>query len=136
MGAAGDVEMQLEEQKKSRAKFEDKLAQLFEAADTSGDGRLTAEEFSSVFNDPLVIDWCRLIDIEVHEIQNLFGILDDGDGYVTYHEFLSNMARLKGPASSQDVVTILHDCHNILKQCDSTNRLVTVLVEALCPSGE
>merc|ERR1712151_39426 len=117
--AANDMELQLDDHRRKRLRLEDKLLELFEHADESGDGRVSLEEFEKVFKDSNVKAWCSLIDIEIREIHDLFDLLDDGDGIITYHEFVNNMARLKGSASSQDVVAILHDCHQILVCCES-----------------
>jgi Ca2+-binding EF-hand superfamily protein len=117
--ANGDMAVQVELKKNQKAAFEDKLLQLFEEADTSGDGSLSFEEFATIFENPSVVAWCSSIDIEINEIHALFELLDDGDGKISVYEFVHSMSRLKGNASSQDVVAILHDCHHIISVIES-----------------
>merc|ERR1712187_469674 len=93
--AASDAETQIIEAKKKRIVFEDKLLELFEHLDTSGDGCVSVHEFSQVFEDPDVQAWCALLDIQIAEVHALFDLIDDGDGTITYSEFVNSMSRLK-----------------------------------------
>ena len=77
MQANNDMTVQVESRKNQKLAFEDRLLELFEQADTSKDGRLTYDEFSSVFDDANVRAWCSSIDIEINEIHSLFNRLKE-----------------------------------------------------------
>merc|ERR1712190_100847 len=86
---------------------------LFLVADTSGDGKLTWDEFQVFFGNPLIRSYMASLQIDTQESFHLFQMLDDGEGSVTVKEFVQGVLRLKGSARSQDVVSIMHDTNRL-----------------------
>ena len=91
--ASADAEMVMQERVLKRAKYIDKLNELFSKADTSGDGKISLEEFKEMMEMPQVQTWFQMLDLEVHEVVSLFNLLDDGDGLITHDEFLNGVMR-------------------------------------------
>jgi len=114
--AAADAEMVMRERVLQRNKYIQRLNDLFTAADTSGDGKISLEEFKDLMEQPQVMTWFQLLDLEVHEVVSLFNLLDDGDGFVTHDEFLNGVMRLKGHARALDIVAISKDLQCVMDQ--------------------
>mmetsp|Transcript_111196 Transcript_111196/g.309130 ORF Transcript_111196/g.309130 Transcript_111196/m.309130 type:complete len:181 (+) Transcript_111196:66-608(+) len=101
---------------KEKHAYAQKLRCFFEAADASGDGYLTFEEFESVLEDERIMSYLASMELDVTQTRLLFGMLDDGDQKVSVDEFVRGAIRLKGQARSQDVVAIMHDCNKMIKK--------------------
>lgn len=111
--AANDADMVAIEQKAQHHHTIQKLAKVFKRIDTSGDGQLRIDEFQAVMANPEVKGWLSSLDLQVHDVDGLFQLLDNGDGSITYDEFLAGMLRLKGQARSLDVVALSRHCDKI-----------------------
>jgi len=112
--AANDADMMMQTKMKEKATFAAKLEEVFLAADDSGDGLVTWEEFEHLLADPKTKQILASLEFEIHEVESMFTLLDDGDGRVSFDEFLGGVLRLKGQARSQDVLALLHDNKKIL----------------------
>jgi len=120
--AANDAEMMIQEKTREKKAYASKLLDFFNAADTSGDGIITLDEFETFLLDPRVRTYLTTLELDTHETQNLFFMLDDGDGAVTAEEFVKGAIRLKGVARSQDVVSIMHDFTRLHKSIDTLKK--------------
>jgi len=105
--ASKDAEMMVDEHLKEKQAYIKKLENVFKAVDVSGKGTLNLEEFETVVSNTSVKTWLQVLELEVHDAHSLFHILDDGDGEVTYEEFLQGVMRVKGQARSMDVVALM-----------------------------
>jgi len=117
--AANDADMMVQEKNHEVAAFTRKLAALFELADQSGDGQLSLEELENVLSCPKVKVWMSVLGVDTTETRNLFSLLDDGDGLISYGEFVAGISHLKGTARSQDTFAIMRDCARINKNCEA-----------------
>eukprot|EP00403_Amphidinium_massartii_P003209 CAMPEP_0178380970 /NCGR_PEP_ID=MMETSP0689_2-20121128/5740_1 /TAXON_ID=160604 /ORGANISM="Amphidinium massartii, Strain CS-259" /LENGTH=704 /DNA_ID=CAMNT_0020001135 /DNA_START=1 /DNA_END=2115 /DNA_ORIENTATION=- len=115
--ASADLDMQVQMSMAEKQSYIEKLRGVFEELDESGDGLISLEEFQSVFTNARVKNIMSLLGLEIHEVSGLYDLLDDGDGQITYDEFVNGIIVLKGQARSQDVIAILHDSRKILKLC-------------------
>ena len=66
-----------------------KSLRLFHTLDKSGDGFVTRDELQQLVEDPNIKHWLKLVDIDVDDLDKLFDLLDDGDGQIAGHEFIS-----------------------------------------------
>eukprot|EP00747_Dinoflagellata_sp_TGD_P089293 gnl/TRDRNA2_/TRDRNA2_164269_c0_seq3.p1 gnl/TRDRNA2_/TRDRNA2_164269_c0~~gnl/TRDRNA2_/TRDRNA2_164269_c0_seq3.p1 ORF type:complete len:714 (+),score=113.62 gnl/TRDRNA2_/TRDRNA2_164269_c0_seq3:70-2211(+) len=108
--ANNDAEMMVMNKLKEKEIFTEKLRAFFKAADTSGDGLMDADEFQAMLDDPHVITWLQVVELEIYEVMALFRLLDDnGDGAVSFEEFLGGAMRLKGNARAIDSIAIMHE---------------------------
>eukprot|EP00913_Durusdinium_trenchii_P034174 g31982.t1 len=69
--------------------------------------------FTRALADPRLKVWLAALDLQSSDAENLFNLLDDGDGSISYQEFLSGAKRLKGGAQSIDLVTLMRECGNM-----------------------
>merc|ERR1711937_1128886 len=99
----------------------EELRAVFQELDTSGDGFLTLDEFVAAFDDPLMLTWATYLEIDTHDLESMFYMLDDGDGKVYVDEFLFGVQHTKGAAKGSDVITVV----KILKRIDDkTNKFL------------
>jgi len=127
--AASDAEMMIQQKMKDKQKFASKLQEVFRAADESGDGLVSEAEFHAFLVNPKARALFSAMELESHEVESLFEMLDDGDGSVSFDEFLQGVVRLKGTARSQDVLAILHESRKVLKNLHGLDSLVKQLAE-------
>jgi len=130
--AANDEEMMLQRKAAERAQFATKLNELYRTADTTGDGMIDWSEFRVLLEYPEAKALFSSIEFDTHEMESLFKLLDDGDGQVSFEEFLSGILRMKGTARSQDVLALMHDNRKILRQLD----MLGLRVDGSCAPGD
>eukprot|EP00930_Biecheleria_cincta_P067848 TRINITY_DN54765_c0_g1_i1.p1 TRINITY_DN54765_c0_g1~~TRINITY_DN54765_c0_g1_i1.p1 ORF type:complete len:141 (+),score=33.68 TRINITY_DN54765_c0_g1_i1:3-425(+) len=118
--ASDDAEVQLSEHAARNAACAANMKALFEQLNEYGDGVVTYQEFSNIIVRPDMKALMSVIDLDKHEMMDVFVLLDDGDGKITYEEFITGVLRLKGHARALDVVAIQHEIkrleHKILKR--------------------
>merc|ERR1712125_151971 len=92
-------------------------------ADQSSDGVLSLDEVREVLRDPKIRLWLAAMELDVHDADFLFRMLDDdkhnpdhGDFKVTADKLTKGIARLKGGAKSLDMVKVLHDVATIKQE--------------------
>jgi len=107
--AQSDAVTAVQERMKQSDDYMQKLKEVFEAADTSADGVLSKEEFMGMLDVPRIKHYLGLLEIEVHDAEGLFDLLDDGDQQVTLSEFVCGITRMKGQARSADMVSLMYD---------------------------
>merc|ERR1712150_311692 len=122
--ASSDDAMIVKERIKSSHAYEAKMKDLFATLDLSGDGIVSIKEFRGMLTVPEVMTYFALLEIDISDIQDLFEVLDNGDGYISYSEFMRGMSRIKGVARSLDVVTNLYETGKISKQCKKLEDLL------------
>merc|ERR1712224_260695 len=121
---------------KSKDKFAQKLRRFFEEADSSGDGLISQEEFVEIMEKPETKETFSALELELHEITGLFNMLDDGDGTISFDEFLAGALRLKGNARSIDAVAIMHEHHKIGKKLDTLDEILQLFLRPCAPGME
>eukprot|EP00439_Symbiodinium_sp_Y106_P074843 s2309_g14.t1 len=114
--AQNDAEHLVVEKMHKKADYVRKLEHLFQAIDASGSGLITEERLTQILGNPKVAALFQTLDLDVHESEALFHLLDDGDGEVTLAEFIDGVMRCKGPARAIDQVAM----HAEMKQCGGT----------------
>jgi len=104
--AQNDAEHLVVEKMHKKADYVRKLEHLFQAIDASGSGLITEERLTQILGNPKVAALFQTLDLDVHESEALFHLLDDGDGEVTLAEFIDGVMRCKGPARAIDQVAM------------------------------
>jgi hypothetical protein len=113
--ASSDHEMMAMEKMKQKQTFGKKLFELFEAADSTGSGLVSAAEFQEVFSDEQAWAALQALELEVYEVSQLFNLLDNGRGEISFDEFLGGAMRLKGHSRALDTVAIMHEQHTLCR---------------------
>merc|ERR1712060_956989 len=93
-------------------------------ADETGDGMIDIDEFERVMSFASMKNYLSILELDVDETRNMFNLLDDGDGQISFEEFVKGVMRLKGGARSQDVIAVMHGNQKIL---DYLHHLVSIL---------
>jgi len=132
--AANDADMMVQEQLRDKALTAEKFRGVFEAADTSGDGMLSFEEFEALLSRPKVSAWLAVLGLDAKEASSLFYLLDDGDGGIDSEEFVEGMMGLKGYAREMDVIQIKHECRKLGRQCEGLDDKLESLLGAVAPA--
>lgn len=91
----------IHEKMREKAAYARKLRDFVDAADTSGDGVMSFEEFEAIVVDERVKSYLSSLEIDASEPQSLFQLLNDEDN-ISADEFVQGAVRLKGHARSQD----------------------------------
>jgi len=112
--AQHDDEIMISSRAQANAVYVDKLRSVFDEADESGDGHITWEEFAEVLKQPKVRQYMSALDLDVTDVEMLFGVLDDGDGKMSFEEFLEGAKRTRGTAKSLDMIKVMHEVHKIV----------------------
>ena len=101
-----DVVMVRTKQRAMRSHVE-KMQTLFAAADVSGDGQVSLEELRSLMKEhPDARTWLAALDLEINDLEEVFALLDDGDGKLTADELVHGVAKLRGTAKSLDLAAV------------------------------
>mmetsp|Transcript_809 Transcript_809/g.1536 ORF Transcript_809/g.1536 Transcript_809/m.1536 type:complete len:572 (+) Transcript_809:89-1804(+) len=105
--AQQDQELLIAQKQRQNEANQKNLKSLFSEIDESGDGEVSYEELMAVVENPKMKLWMSALEIDTHDLQSLFKLLDDGDGNISIDEFLKGIGRLKGPAKAIDLATLL-----------------------------
>ncbi|CAK9096944.1 unnamed protein product [Durusdinium trenchii] len=105
--AAADQEVAMQQRQISAEAYTKKLEAFFKRLDESGDGVLTWKEFSAVLGSPKLQNWMATLELESHDLVNLFNMIDDGDGEISLEDFLHGARHLHGCASSIAVAEVM-----------------------------
>eukprot|EP00931_Biecheleriopsis_adriatica_P024987 TRINITY_DN15448_c0_g1_i2.p1 TRINITY_DN15448_c0_g1~~TRINITY_DN15448_c0_g1_i2.p1 ORF type:complete len:683 (+),score=85.53 TRINITY_DN15448_c0_g1_i2:128-2176(+) len=117
--AGNDAEVIIQEREAKKSAYVNKLESVFRVADTSGDGVISLEEMQVLMEDQTVRAYLQALDIEVHETTALFRLLDDGDGILTYDEFINGILRFKGGARAIDLMAMNVELKQLMLQVDT-----------------
>jgi len=80
---------------------------LFEVMDADGSGGLTREEFEVAFAQPNVRRQLAALDIQPEDCEEIFNLLDTGDGVLSLEEFFEGIQRMEGTATAKDLFRVL-----------------------------
>jgi len=126
--AASDADMRVHETMQQRKKYLQKLDELFVLLDTSGDGKLSFEEFQQAISLKEVQAFLTMLEVNVSEVHSLWQMLMDETGSISYEAFLEGILKLKGQARAFDVIQLLRNSEDL--------RLTCKRIEQLCLSKE
>merc|ERR1719335_1440855 len=105
---------------REKEKEVEELQELFLECDQDGSGELTKEEFFEAVARPKIRRKLAVLEIQSSEINELWDILDDGDGRLSATEFSNGLRKLKGESKAKDVMGVLHE---VKKMEDGVTRM-------------
>lgn len=114
--AQADNDLMILQKQKAAQSFAKKLRHLFEQLDESGDGLLSYDEFCALVKDDKMMALLASLEIEADDLQELYKLLDNGDGELACDEFVEGAARVKGAARGIDVVVTLTTVKRLERQ--------------------
>lgn len=106
--ASNDDEVIMMRKERANRTTTAKMRDIFVELDTSGDGSVTFEEFQHLMEDRFMMEFMATIGIEIDDLQEIFRLMDDGDGQVHFDEFIKGIRSLRGEARNMDVQTLLN----------------------------
>lgn len=89
------------------------LKVLFLEIDEDGSGYLSREEFLEAVENPKIRRKLQLLEVNLDELDELWNILDDGDGTLSAQEFAFGLRKMKGLAKSKDILSALKQIRNL-----------------------
>lgn len=108
------------------------LKEIFYDADEDESGSLSRDEFEQHLNDERVKAYLQTLDLDVADARGLYRLLDlDGMGEVGIEDFVSGCLRLKGPAKSIDVCTLIFENRRLAGKWVSFAHMVANQLESL-----
>jgi len=103
------------------------VRELFSNTDTDEDGLICWDEFQSQLNSREMEETLKLIDVDICQARELFQLLDvDDKGMVNFDDFLDGCMRLRGPARSIDLMTVMYEHRRFAKLFASQMRHISV----------
>mmetsp|Transcript_23898 Transcript_23898/g.39010 ORF Transcript_23898/g.39010 Transcript_23898/m.39010 type:complete len:137 (-) Transcript_23898:105-515(-) len=100
----------------TKVKLLRRLERMFRKLDESGDGQLEWAEFSDALQDPDMKGMLEVFELEVSDLDQLFRLLDDGDGKISTDEFIAGVEHMKGPARGIDMMALKQDLKRVKDQ--------------------
>merc|ERR1719377_479317 len=82
----------------------EELTELFMDLDQDQSGSLTREEFEQATKHPMIRRKFMMLDFGADDLDELWNILDDGDGNLSVDEFSIGLRKMKGEAKSKDIL--------------------------------
>lgn len=81
------------------------LADLFLEIDEDGSGELSTDEFfGALQRNPRVKNMLQVLELREEDMEEVWNVLDDGDGVLTIKEFSNGLRRMKGDAKAKDII--------------------------------
>ena len=90
-----------------KGEMSEALRLMFRAADTSGDGGISQEEFDKMMSLQSVRDDFAKIGLDVEEVEQFFTVLVSDDGEADYNEFLTGALAMATSAPVIDKIKSL-----------------------------
>ena len=67
--------------------------------------------------------YLSILGVDVRDARMLFRVLDDGNGTLSVQEFCDGIAKVKGGATSADIVHLLRETGKMRKDCQACRAL-------------
>jgi len=84
-----------------------KMDLLFCHTDKDGDGHLSKAEFNQIADQQTIRHWLSSMELDVHDVEAVFDLIDNGDGKLTAEELVLGASHLKGAARNIDIALLL-----------------------------
>jgi len=117
--ATNDEEVVIAKKNRENAQYAQRMHEIFQQFDSSGDGYLTKDEFLQIVVDPRVKTLLSALELEINDAELVFDLTDDGDGKVGAEEMVYSFSRLKGAARSVDVLALTTLTKEAIKKIDT-----------------
>lgn len=131
--ASMDDSIMLKSKERAVRLHKEKMRRLFQHADIDGDGGIDCQEFQELLADKEARSWLASMELEIwseKDGQDLFEMIDDGDGQVTLDELVKGVARLKGQARNVDLALLAQRVGDLRREIFTMQQTYTTLSSA------
>jgi len=112
-------------QLKRKGALSESLRKIFKAADTSGDGGISQEEFDGMMSRKFVVKEFATLGLDVDEVAQFFSVLVADDGTADYNEFLDGALAM---ATSSPTVDMMKQLQHQVKMEEGVQKLIQLLM--------
>jgi len=117
-------EYQIEKEMEVKEQLLEELQETFMRLDQDGSGDLSLEEVEEMLRDPEISAYFHLLGLNAVQSERLFRLLDtENCGRINIREFMEGCIRLKGPARSIDIHSLLNDIKTLKKAVEDSRRV-------------
>jgi len=117
-GKADDQDRAVRLEREKEQELEE-LQSFFEVLDEDKSGKLSQQELYTAAKQRKVRQKLRALDIMPKDMDDLWEILDDGDGELDVDEFVNGIRRLRGEARAKDVLRLQKELRLLERSVDS-----------------
>jgi hypothetical protein len=123
INAANDHEWIIHDALDRKDEYIKNLKAWYSKIDTDNSGDVTLKELSGHLNDPCVLEFAKILDIEVLDVRQFFIMLSgNGSKTVDLETFVVGCIKLKGLARSMDLLDLLHTCKDNMNDLQDSIR--------------
>jgi hypothetical protein len=98
---------------------------------TKGSGELTYPEFKDAATTNVdVIDKLTVLEIELNELEELWELLDDGDGVVTVEEFCEGLRKVRGEVKAKELMECIRQMRKMHNRTSKQRKRCQLALEA------
>jgi len=97
---------QIREKEAEKKRSLKKLKRLFKIMDADRSGSISKDEFRSSFQDPTSLEHWSLLNFGMDDCEEVWHLIDDGDGVIEIDEFIDAVSKMQGVAQSKDLFRI------------------------------
>lgn len=108
-----DDELTVMKSNRTHKAYISRLYHIFRSIDVDGNGSFDWDEFQAALKEPRTSAWLATLDFELHDLEKLFWLLDNGEGKILIEDFVGKVSQLKGHAKTIDVLAMLKLAHRI-----------------------
>lgn len=124
--SAQERDLRLEKEREDRESYESMLLDLLAEIDLEGTGQISREMLEDAFEKDRVRHFFSVLEIEVHDSNYLFDMLDlDQSGVVEIEEFVTGCLKFKGSAKSIDVHTLMFEISRMMTKWDGLFKTIS-----------
>jgi len=124
--AQRDSELMINMKENQQKAYGKNLMRLFNELDSSGDGSISRDEFEALIKDQRLKTFFSALEIDPDDVEELWALIDDGDGLITAQEFVKGAMRMKGDAKGLDMVGLINKMKKVEKH-------IEVLIKSMHP---
>jgi len=107
------------------------LAEIFLEIDVDGSGELTSDEFFGALRNKKVKQMLDVLDVQASELEEVWYVLDDGDGLLTIKEFTTGIRRMRGQAQAKDLADTVKRLRHATRSADELLQQTTSFHSAI-----
>jgi len=114
--AAENYDLMIIQRQRHTTEHMKKMTRLFSAADHSGDGAVSWDEFATLLKDESVRLWLAAMELDPSDGKLLFDLLSEGNEHITPAQLIHGVSTLKGAARSIDLRVMMRSNERLMEQ--------------------